>query len=278
MTNTAEMKRFCADPHDYMAPPKTPFKRKHFPTRTELFPDKKSAKASITSDAKIIRDLSHKLYANADRSLLIVLQGMDTSGKDGTISAMFSKTPPLNIHVHSFKAPSKQEQAHDYLWRAHKACPAKGMITVFNRSHYEDVLVVKVRGYASPDSIKKRYRQINEFERHLVENGTIILKFMLNISKQTQGERLHERLIEAHKYWKFNPGDLEDRALWKHYMRAYEIMVGRTSTKRAPWYIIPSDHRATRGAIISSIVRQKLQDFRLEYPDPGYRPGDFLIG
>ncbi len=262
---------------DYTATSKTKFKLANRPTRIDIFADKKAAKNSIKQDAKAIADLSHKLYAQNKQSLLIVLQGMDTSGKDGTVSAMFSRTPPLNLHVAAFKAPSKRELAHDYLWRVHDVCPGKGQITVFNRSHYEDVLVVKVRKFAEAKAVNKRYRQINDFEQHLTENGTTILKFMLNISHETQGQRLADRLVEPHKFWKFNPGDLEDRLMWKKYMKAYEIMVKRTSTKHAPWHIIPSDNRATRGAIISSIVRQTLENMNPEYPDPGYRLGDFEI-
>ncbi|MCF6274845.1 MAG: polyphosphate kinase 2 family protein [Robiginitomaculum sp.] len=269
------------DPKDYLASPKikarTKFKLANHPTRIDIFSDKKAAKASIKSDAKLIADLSHKLYARNKKSLLIVLQGMDTSGKDGTTSAIFSRTPPLNLHVASFKAPSKVELAHDYLWRVHNVCPGKGQITVFNRSHYEDVLVVKVRKFAPTKAINKRYRQINDFEQHLRENGTTILKFMLNMSFDTQGQRLAERLEEPHKYWKFNPGDLEDRLLWPKFMKAYEIMVKRTSTARAPWHIIPSDNRSVRNAIITNIVRQKLESMNPAYPDPGYRPGDFII-
>ncbi|HHL42749.1 MAG TPA: polyphosphate kinase 2 family protein [Hellea balneolensis] len=259
--------------------PQTPlFKRSVHPTRALIFADKAAAKASIKADAKAISSLSHKLYAESKRALLIVLQGMDTSGKDGTTKALFSRTAPLNIRVEPFKAPSKRELAHDYLWRVHKVCPAKGQITVFNRSHYEDVLVVKVRGFAPKDAIKKRYAQINGFEKHLSENGTVILKFMLNISKREQGIRLAERLEQPHKYWKFNPGDLEDRLLWPKFMKAYELMVRKTNTAHAPWYIIPSDDRATRNAIICRTVRETLEAMNPAYPDPGYRPGDFVIG
>ncbi len=254
------------------------FKRADHPTRVSLFNSTKQAKASIRKDAKIIADLSHKIYAQGKPAVLIVLQGMDTSGKDGTTKAVFSRAAPMNLRVESFKVPSKVERAHDYLWRVHKVVPGQGQITVFNRSHYEDVLVVKVRGLAPTDAIKKRYRQINDFEQTLVENGMLILKFWLNLSKQTQGKRLAARLVEPHKLWKFNPGDLEDRLLWKQYMKAYEIMVRRTSTKYAPWYVIPSDHRPTRNAIIASIIRQKLEALGPQYPNPGYRPGDFVIG
>ena len=248
------------------------------PTRVDLFDGKKAARAAIKDNAKAIAPLAHQLYGEADRSLLIVLQGMDTSGKDGTTAAIFHRTPPLNVKVASFKAPSKTELAQDYLWRIHKVCPGKGQITVFNRSHYEDVLVVKVRGFASPEAVEQRYEQINNFEKHLSENGTRVLKFMLHISKETQGERLQERLDVPRKRWKFNPGDLDDRKLWPDFMNAYETMVQRTSTAHAPWHIIPSDSRSTRGAIISGIVKDTLTAMNPQYPDPGYRPEDYEIG
>ena len=248
------------------------------PTRVDIFDGKNEARAAIKDNAKAIAPLAHQLYGEADRSLLIVLQGMDTSGKDGTTAAIFHRTPPLNVKVASFKAPSKIELAQDYLWRIHKVCPGKGQITVFNRSHYEDVLVVKVRGFASPEAVERRYEQINNFERHLAQNGTKVLKFMLHISNETQGERLQERLDVPRKRWKFNPGDLDDRALWPDFMDAYETMVQRTSTAHAPWHIIPSDSRSTRGAIISGIVKDTLEAMNPQYPDPGYRPEDFEIG
>lgn len=250
----------------------------NLPTRLGLFSSKSDAKAFTKDNAKTISKLAHKLYAEKSQGLIIVLQGMDTSGKDSTTSALFSRTPPLNVNTAPFKAPSKRELAQDYLWRVHQVCPPKGQITVFNRSHYEDVLVVRVREFASPEAIRNRYTQINNFERHLVENGTTVLKFMLNISYDTQGERLQERLVEPHKRWKFNPGDLEDRKLWPQFMEAYRIMLERTSTAYAPWHVIPSDSRSERKAIISKIVRDRLQSLNPQYPDPGYRPGDFEIG
>lgn len=248
------------------------------PTRNDdLYASKKEAVATIKDNSKAISALAHKLYGEADRSLLIVLQGMDTSGKDGTTSAILGRTPPLNTYVKSFKAPTKHELAHDYLWRVHAAAPAAGQIGVFNRSHYEDVLVVKVREFASKDAVENRYQQINDFERLLTENGTTVLKFMLHISHETQGERLRDRLIVPDKRWKFNPGDLDDRKLWPQFMGAYSEAVTRCNTDHAPWHIIPSDSRKTRGAIISQVVREKLEAMNLAYPDPGYRPEDFDI-
>lgn len=247
------------------------------PTRVNLFDSKQDANDQIKDNAKAISDLSHRLYGEARRSLIVLLQGMDTSGKDGTTKAIFHRTPPLNVNVAGFKTPSKNELAQDYLWRVHKVCPAKGNITVFNRSHYEDVLVVKVRNFAPADKVEQRYQQINDFERHLSENGTKILKFMLHISPETQAERLRDRLIVPEKRWKFNPNDLEDRKLWPDFMEAYQTMLRRTSTDHAPWHVIPSDSRKTRGAIISSIVRQTLEDMDPQYPDLDYRLEDFDI-
>ena len=258
---------------------KTPkiFRLADHPTRVDVFESKDAARKAMKSDAKAIKELAHKLYGEAERSLLIILQGMDTSGKDSTTSAIFAYTPPLNVTVAAFKAPTKNELAHDYLWRIHNVCPQKGQITVFNRSHYEDVLVVKVREFASAQTIEQRYEQINDFERHLSENGTTVLKFMLNISRETQGERLQERLDIPGKRWKFNPGDLEDRKLWPEFMNAYETMVQRTSTDHAPWHVIPSDSRTTRKALITAKVRETLEAMAPAYPDPGYRPEDFDI-
>ena len=261
----------------YIAKPGADFVLADRPTRVELYEKKSAARDAIKDNAKAISDLAHRLYGEADRKLLIVLQGMDTSGKDGTTSAIFHRTPPLNVKVASFKSPTKHELAHDYLWRVHNVVPGKGQITVFNRSHYEDVLVVKVKNYVDAAGIEQRYQHINDFERLLTETGTTVLKFMLHISPETQGERLRDRLVNPDKRWKFNPGDLDDRALWPDFMNAYETMVQRTSTQHAPWHIIPSDSRKTRGAIISGIVRETLEAMNPQYPDPGYRPDDFDI-
>lgn len=265
------------DPYKkFQATQGTAFKLSDYATRDDrLFDNKSAAKSAIKSNAKAIQPLAHRLYGESKRSVLIVLQGMDTSGKDGTTSAILSRTPPLNVTVAGFKTPSKLELAHDFLWRVHQACPAKGQITVFNRSHYEDVLIVKVREFVTPDVIEQRYKHINDFERMLAENGTKILKFMLHISPETQEERLKDRLINPDKRWKFNRGDLADRQLWPHFMEAYETMVQRTSTQAAPWHVIPSDNRSVRGAIISGIVRQHLEEMDIQYPDPGFRPEDY---
>ena len=240
-----------------------------------LFPDKKDARESLKDDAEAINELQDKLYANRDQALLVVLQGMDTAGKSGVIRNVFAETSPLGMQVRAFKAPSKTELAHDYLWRIHDAVPRKGRIGIFDRSHYEDVLVVKVRNFAPAEKVEQRYDQINAFEKHLSENGVKVLKFMLNVGYEEQGIRLRERLTEPHKLWKFNPGDLEDRKLWPDFMSAYETAVQRCSTPHAPWYIVPADSRTRRNAMIARIVRGALEDMNLSWPDPGYKADDF---
>ncbi|KCZ83591.1 hypothetical protein HAD_13354 [Hyphomonas adhaerens MHS-3] len=240
-----------------------------------LFEDKSLAKTSLKKDAAVINELKDILYAEKKRSILVVLQGMDTAGKSGTIKSVFADTTPLGMEVKAFKAPSSNELARDYLWRIHNAVPKKGHVGIFDRSHYEDVLVVKVRGFASPEDIEKRYEQINAFEEHLSENGVTIVKCMLNIGYEEQGIRLRERLEEQHKYWKFNPADLDDRALWKDYMSAYEIAVQRCSTKHSPWYVIPSDSRTRRSAMIARLVRGALEEMDLSWPKSDYRLEDF---
>lgn len=242
-----------------------------------IFTDKHEARTSLKKDAAMIGELSEKLYANADRALLVVLQGMDTAGKSGTIANVFGRTSPIGLQVKAYKAPSKNEIARDYLWRVHNAVPRKGNIGIFDRSHYEDVLVVKVREFASAEAIEQRYAQINDFERHLSENGVTILKCMLNVGYERQGERLQERLVEPHKFWKFNPGDLEDRKLWPDFMGAYETAVNRCSTPHSPWHIIPADSRTRRNAIVARLVRGALEDMDLSWPTPGHDPEAFDI-
>jgi PPK2 family polyphosphate:nucleotide phosphotransferase len=218
-----------------IAEPGKPFDlSKRDSSERSLFEDKSLAKTSLKKDAAVINELKDILYAEKKRSILVVLQGMDTAGKSGTIKSVFADTTPLGMEVKAFKAPSSNELARDYLWRVHNAVPKKGHVGIFDRSHYEDVLVVKVRGFASPEDVEQRYDQINSFEKHLSENGVTIIKCMLNIGYEEQGIRLRERLEEQHKYWKFNPADLDDRALWKDFMAAYETAVQRCSTEHSP--------------------------------------------
>jgi PPK2 family polyphosphate:nucleotide phosphotransferase len=239
--------------------------------------DKQAAKQRTEEDAVAIDSLQDRLYAEGKRALLVVLQGVDTSGKDGTIRAVFNTSGPLGVRVTSFRAPSADELAQDYLWRVHCHVPPKGIIGIFNRSHYEDVLVVKVKNLVPPEVIEKRYDQINQFEKHLAENGTSILKFMLHLSPEEQKERLTERLQDPKKRWKFNPADLDDRKLWKDYQKAYEVMLTRCSTKWAPWHVIPGDRNWVRNASIARIVRRKLEEMNPQYPKPDWNPADFKI-
>jgi PPK2 family polyphosphate:nucleotide phosphotransferase len=243
----------------------------------DLFPDRGEAEKSLKEDAAAINDLQDRLFAEKARALLVVLQGVDTAGKDGTVRGVFNETGPLGVDVHAFGKPSDAELDHDYLWRVHKVTPAKGMIGIFNRSHYEDVLVVKVRELAPAHAIEQRYEQINAFEKHLSENGVVILKFMLHISKKEQGERLQERLDDPRKHWKFNAGDLEDRKLWPAFMDAYETALTRCSTKHAPWRVIPADHKWRRNAIIARIVRGALEEMDPQPRQPDWDPKSFKI-
>lgn len=235
--------------------------------------DKEAAKVQAAEDAAAIDALQDRLFAEGQRALLVVLQGIDCSGKDGTVRAVFNACGPIGVRIAPFKAPTEDELAHDYLWRVHKACPPKGYIGIFNRSHYEDVLVVKVKGYASPKAIERRYEEINAFEKMLTDNGTTILKFMLHISKEEQAKRLTERIEKPEKRWKFNPADLEDRKLWDDYMAAYETALARCSTAHAPWHVIPADRNWQRNAAVARIVRQTLEDMNPQYPEPkGWDP------
>ncbi len=247
------------------------------PRDDTAFPDRAKAEAQSARDAVAINDLQDRLYAEGKRALLVVLQGTDTSGKDGTIRHVFNHTGPLGVTVTAFRRPSEEELAHDFLWRAHIACPRRGFIGIFNRSHYEDVLVGRVRKLAPMKEIEGRYGQINAFEKILAENGTTILKFMLHISKAEQRERLQERLDEAKGRWKFNPDDLEDRKLWNEYQAAYELMLDKCSTTWAPWHVIPADRTWARNAAIAAIVRETLEQMNPQYPKPKWDPKSFKV-
>lgn len=229
---------------------------------------KAAAKAETEKLIARVGRLQERLYANGNRALLIVLQGMDTSGKDGTISHVMSGVNPQGCKVVAFKTPSKDELAHDFLWRVHHEVPPKGFIGIFNRSHYEDVLITRVHGWVSDKVAKRRFNQIKEFEEMLAENGTVILKFFLHISKEEQKERLKERIQDPEKRWKWNSGDLEERKLWDDYMKAFEDVISATSTKTAPWYIVPANRKWYRNLVVADRVVDALECLRLKTPPP----------
>jgi PPK2 family polyphosphate:nucleotide phosphotransferase len=215
-----------------------------------------------------IASLQERLYAEEKQSLLIVLQGIDAAGKDGTVKHVLRGTNPAGVRVCSFKEPSNEELAHDFLWRYHQATPADGTIGVFNRSHYEDVIVVRVKGLAPEELWRSRYDSINDFERMLVREGTTILKFLLHISKQEQLEKFRERLERSDKYWKWSDNDIKERDHWDDYQRAYEEAVAATSTRWAPWYLIPADHRWYRNYVIARMLSGTLHAMDPRYPEP----------
>lgn len=227
---------------------------------------KEKAKAVAAQLITRLDEMQERLYANGDRAVLIVFQGMDTSGKDGTIKSVMSGVNPQGCKVVSFKAPSPEELGHDFLWRVHQKAPSKGQIGIFNRSHYEDVLITRVHGLVSDKIVKQRFNQIKEFEEMLHENGTTILKFFLHISKDEQKARLEERIRNPEKRWKFNEGDLEERKLWKSYMEAFEDMMAATSTDHAPWYVVPANRKWYRNLVVADRVVDALEDMKLKTP------------
>jgi PPK2 family polyphosphate:nucleotide phosphotransferase len=213
-----------------------------------------------------ISDLQRVLYADARYALLIVLQGRDASGKDGTIRRVFSAVNPQGCAVSSFKVPSELESHHDFLWRVHQQVPARGMIGIFNRSHYEDILVPRVHELVPKKVWSARYEQINEFERMLTENNVVILKFLLHVSRAEQKRRLEERLTDKTKNWKFRVGDLDDRARWDDFTKAYRGILTHTSTKWAPWYVVPADDKDVRDWLVARAIADCMEGLDLRYP------------
>jgi PPK2 family polyphosphate:nucleotide phosphotransferase len=241
----------------------------HDPGDLALFSgDKDAGRKETRTLNKRLEELQEVLYAEGKHKLLIVLQAMDAGGKDGTIRHVFDGSNPQGVKVVSFKKPTSRELAHDYLWRVHRHTPGAGEIVIFNRSHYEDVLVVRVHDYVPPERWQRRYRHIVEFERLLAEEGTTILKFFLDISREEQKARFQSRLDEAHKRWKFAKADLAEREHWDDYMRAFEAALSKTSRETAPWYVIPADRKWYRNLVISEILVETLDGLGMSYPDP----------
>jgi PPK2 family polyphosphate:nucleotide phosphotransferase len=220
-------------------------------------------------------DLQERLFAEGRQALLVVLQAMDTGGKDSTIRAVTRGLNPQGCHVHGFKAPTRDELARDFLWRVHAQVPPKGTIGIFNRSHYEDVLIVRVHGLAPAALVEARYGHINAFEGLLHDHGTRVLKIMLHISKEYQRERLVRRLERPDKHWKFNPDDLKERVRWDDYMAAFEVALSRCSTGRAPWYVVPAERRWFRNLVVARLVIQALEEMNPEFPEPSFDPAAY---
>jgi len=216
---------------------------------------------------EVLDDLHNRLWAEARRSVVLVLQGMDASGKDGTVKHCLGGLNPMSVRVAGFKAPNSTELAHDFLWRIHQVLPQRGEIGIFNRSHYEDVLVVRVEELVPKQIWKKRYAAINEFEEHLANEGTTVVKLFLNISEEEQAKRFRERIADRTKNWKFSPDDLAKRTRWDDYMTAYRAMLERTSTDAAPWHIVPADHKWVRDAVVTEVLTQTLEGLDLKWPE-----------
>lgn len=241
------------------------------PSETSEFKGgKQEGLVAISQLVSELEPLQELLYAEHQHKVLIVLQAMDTGGKDGTIRRVFEEVNPQGVQVASFKAPTTVELDHDYLWHVHSVVPGKGEIVIFNRSHYEDVLVVRVHGLVPPEVWKSRFDQINEFERLLTDEGTTILKFFLHITPSEQKKRLLARLKDETKQWKYNPADLKERELWKKYMQAYDDVLTKTSTDYAPWHIVPADKKWYRDWVVATILVQALKDLKMKYPKPPF--------
>lgn len=238
------------------------------PNDTGQIKNKREAKTLLASNIERMAELQNVLYAQGKHALLIVLQAMDAGGKDGTIRSIMSGVNPQGVRVTSFKKPTEEELAHDFLWRIHKAAPPRGMIGIFNRSHYEDVLIVRVHKLVPKKVWQARYAHINNFERLLTGSGVTILKFYLHISKEEQKERFEARLEQPHKRLKFNPADLGERALWDDYMQAFEDAFNRCSSEAAPWYIVPANKKWYRNLVIAETIVNTLEGLKLKYPQP----------
>jgi PPK2 family polyphosphate:nucleotide phosphotransferase len=228
--------------------------------------DKRSAEKQIQKNTRRSRDLAYRLYAENKRAILLVLQGMDTAGKDGTIRTVMTGINPQSFQITPFKVPSSEELDHDFLWRIHRAVPRRGNVGIFNRSHYEDVLVVRVHNLVPRAQWESRYDRINEFEKLLTEGDVTLIKCFLHISREEQRERLQARLDNPDKRWKFSRGDLAERKLWDEYQRAYEVALTRCNTAHAPWHIIPSDRKWYRNLQVSQIFRGVLEQLNPHFP------------
>ena len=236
------------------------------PDESEHYRKKKDVLKELEAQRKRIRDLQERLYAENRQGLLVVLQAMDTGGKDGTIKHVFGGVNPQGCRISSFKAPSAEEANHDFLWRYHKSAPARGRIGIFNRSHYEDVLVVRVKGIVAEEVWRERYGLINAFERNLASNGITVLKFFLHISKDEQKRRLESRLADPDKRWKFSKNDIKERAFWDDYQAAFEDAINECSTDHAPWYVVPANKKWYRNLVVARTIADTLEAMDPQFP------------
>jgi PPK2 family polyphosphate:nucleotide phosphotransferase len=239
--------------------------------------DKAAGETALDETADALADLQERLFANSraagdERRVLLVLQGMDTAGKGGVIKHVVGSVDPQGVQLAAFKAPTEEELAHNFLWRIRRQAPGPGMIGVFDRSHYEDVLIGRVRQLAEPDELERRYGAITDFEAELADAGTVIVKVMLHISREEQKSRLMKRLQRPDKHWKFNPGDIDERELWPRYQEAYQVALERTSTDLAPWYVVPADRKWYARLAVARLLIDALEGMRLEWP-----PADFDV-
>lgn len=256
---------------EYLVSHKKNFKlKKHDPSDTGSYENNEDGEKKAQQHTRQILlkldELQERLYASKKHALLIVLQGMDTAGKDGTVKHVMDGVNPTGCVVSSFKVPTEEELSHDYLWRVHQKVPPKGFIGIFNRSHYEDVLVTRVHGLISDKEALRRFQEIRDFEELLLRNGTVILKFFLNISKEEQRQRLEARARNPQKRWKFSLNDVKERRFWTHYQQVYQDAIGATSTKSAPWFVVPANHKWYRNYVVGKILIETLESMNLKYP------------
>ncbi len=252
---------------------------KRLPPALDLPDDikKKQGREVLLTLSHELADLQRKLFAEKKRKVLIVMQGMDTSGKDGTIRHVFRLVNPSGVHVAAFNRPTSLELSYDYMWRVHKQVPRRGEIVIFDRSHYEDIVTVRVNDLMPPAVWKKRFKHINDFEEMLADEGVTIIKIFLHIDRETQRERLQSRLDQPNKHWKFEDSDLVARARWNEYMKAYEDVLERCNARHAPWYIIPSNKKWVRNLMVAGILVKQLNSLKMRYPDADFDPEQITI-
>ncbi len=276
---------------NYKVSGKDKFKIKNADTKEKDFYESKEEYESMLAELQNqLSNLQELMYAHNKYGVLVIFQAMDAAGKDGTMSAVFKGVNPLGLSFYSFKRPSENELNHDFMWRCYKELPERGKVQVFNRSYYEEVLVVKVhpeilQNYQRiPDELKdkdvweKRYKDIKNFEDYLANNGIVVLKFFLNVSKKEQGERLIERIEDINKNWKFEEGDIKERELWNDYMAAYEDMINNTATKENPWYVVPADDKKNMRLIVANIIKERLGELKMNYPESNEERKATLMG